>query len=75
MNLRTLTDRQLMQHWDVAARICVATLDRNVSDHYIDRMKAIHVEMDRQDAERDKHMTQEEKRARRRNPLKWRKKR
>ena len=67
MNLGTLTDRDLMRHWDVAARIGAATGNQG----YIDRMKAIQAEMDKRDAARDRHLTQEEKSERRRNRLKW----
>ena len=62
MKLTTLTDRDLMRHWDVAARISAATGDPG----YIDRMKLIHAEMDRRDAEREKHLTEEERRELRR---------
>lgn len=51
----------------MAARISAATGDPG----YIERMKAIHAEMDRRDAERDRHLTQEERRERRRQRLKW----
>ncbi len=52
MNLGTLTDRQLMQHWDVAARICVATRDPDVLDRYNQQMRLLDAEMNRRDAER-----------------------
>ena len=62
VRLTTLTDRDLMRHWDVPARISAATGDPG----YIDRMKAIHAGMDRREAEREKMLTQEERRELRR---------
>ena len=55
MRIQTLTDRQLMQHWDVAARVCAGTRDDAVMDHYIERLKYIDGEMNRRDKERAKN--------------------
>ena len=54
MRLKTLTDKQLMKHWDVAARVCADTRDEEVMDHYIKRLNFIDGEMNRRDRERAK---------------------
>ena len=52
MNLTTLSDRQLMQHWNVAAQICAATTDQEILNHYSRQLKYLNHEMDRRDTER-----------------------
>ena len=55
MRIQTLTDRQLMQHWDVAARACAAMSDQGIIDHYVERLNFIDGEMNRRDKERAKN--------------------
>ena len=52
MNLTTLSDRQLMQHWNVAAQICAVTSDQDVLDHYSRQLKYLNHEMDRRNPEK-----------------------
>lgn len=61
MRIRTLSDRNLMRHWDCWARIAFSPVDEEVAKKYIRRMVVIEKEMDRRDAERRQQTRQPQK--------------